>query len=261
MCLILLALDAHPDFAIVVAANRDEFHARPTAAADFWPDAADLLAGRDLEQGGTWFGVTRGGRIAMLTNHRDPRRQLAQAPSRGGLGTSFLLGDASAPDHLARLRDSAARYNGYNLVAGHWREGLSWFGSRSFRLERIAPGIHGLSNADLDTAWPKVERGRARLEEALRENPPGLEERLLALLDDRTVAADAYLPDTGVPLELERRLSAPFIVGREYGTRSSTVLLVERSGRARFVERSYGRDGEIAGQRSFLLQFDDRAML
>lgn len=246
VCLVLLAVRAHPLYPLVVAANRDEFHARPSAPAGFWDAAPGVLAGRDLEKGGTWLGVTRTGRIAALTNFRDPRAVRPDAASRGALVAGFLAGDASAEDWLgAALRD-AGRYNPFNLVAGTGAR-LLVLESRTGRTGTLAPGVHGISNALVDTPWPKVTRGKAALERLLAHAGELDPEELLLLLGDREPAPDAELPDTGVGLEKERLLSPAFIVSERYGTRSSTVLLLDGSGRARFVERSFDARGNATG--------------
>jgi uncharacterized protein with NRDE domain len=237
MCLILLAHEAHPRYRLVVAANRDELYARPTAPADWWAEAPHLLGGRDLRGGGSWMGITRAGRWAAVTNYRDPAAERKDAPSRGGLVGGFLLGEETPAAYLQRLAPRAGAYNGFNLLAGDARS-LRWLSNRDGSARTVAPGVHGLSNHLLDTPWPKVQRGKESLERLLRA--PALEpEPMLELLLDRTLAADHQLPDTGVGLPLERVLSTLFIASPEYGTRSSTALLVDRDDRVLFVERSY----------------------
>jgi uncharacterized protein with NRDE domain len=239
MCLIALALDAHPSYRLVITANRDEFYARPTAPAVWWADAPDVLAGRDLREGGTWMGVTRGGRVAAVTNYRDPGfAQLAGAPSRGALVADFLRGSADAETYAHELAQRAARYNGFNLLVGD-EGGLFYVSNRTEGVRRLEPGIYGLSNALLDTPWPKVVRAKAAMADALAAaDGEGWDARLWEALADRVIAADDALPDTGVGAERERQLSAPFIRTDVYGTRASTVLTITRGGRVRFVERS-----------------------
>lgn len=232
MCTLLFAVDAHPRYRLVVAANRDEFYGRPTAAAHWWPDAPQVLAGRDLQAGGTWLGVARDGRWAALTNVRDPRDIRPGAPSRGALVAEFLRGDAPADAYLRSI--APGRYQGFNLVAGD-PDGVWYLSQKEDAPRRLAPGVYGVSNAQLDTPWPKVERGKAGLRALLGRAEIGADE-LLALLADRSPAADEALPDTGVGLELERALSPLFIAMPGYGTRSSTALVVEAGGAVRLRE-------------------------
>lgn len=234
MCTLLFAVDSHPRYRLVVAANRDEFYARPTAAAGWWDDAPDVLAGRDLQAGGTWLGVTRGGRWAALTNIRDPKDVRVGAPSRGALVAEFLRGDAPPADYLRAIE--AARYAGFNLVVGD-AEATWYLSQRSDAPRRLAPGVYGVSNGLLGDPWPKVERGKASLR-ALLARPEIVAEALLSLLADASPAADAELPDTGVGLALERALSPLFVEMPGYGTRSSTALTIEVGGAALLRERS-----------------------
>ena len=240
MCLIAVAWRAHPDFALVVAGNRDEFFARPTEAAHWW-GRPDVLAGRDLRAGGTWMGVTRAGRFAALTNHRDPTSQRSDAPSRGALVGTFLTSPLTPTAALEETARTAPGYNGFNLLAAQWRgedAGL-WVVDETSRVSAIAPGVHALSNARIDTPWPKVDHAIAGMQEALHSAPDTdmLVARLLAVLADRTIAPDERLPHTGIALETERALSSPFIRMPGYGTRASTVLLVAHDGHVTFVER------------------------
>jgi uncharacterized protein with NRDE domain len=231
MCTLLIAWQVGP--ALVVAANRDEFYARPAAPAQFWADAPDLLAGRDLAAGGTWLGVTRDGRFAAVTNLREPGVAVPPgAPSRGALVAGFLRGALDPGDYVAALEPR--RYAGFNLVVADSRE-LWYVGSRSAP-RRLPPGVHGVSNAPLGASWPKVVRGTARLA-ALVEAGAAAPDALLALLADTTPADDAALPDTGVGLAMERTLSPLFIAGPVYGTCCSTAVVVD-AGRVDFCERT-----------------------
>jgi uncharacterized protein with NRDE domain len=244
MCLILAAWRAHPGYSLVVAANRDEFHARRAASAGFWPDAPRVLAGRDLEGGGTWLGVTTGGRFAALTNYRDPARVIAGAPSRGDIVRRFLAGAESPEAFRAWLDRVAHRYNGFNLLFGDARS-LHGYTNCGDPPGELPPGIYGLSNHLLDTPWPKVAQGKSRLAQALDALPD--DGPLMELLRDDRIAADDRLPRTGVSLEWERLLSAAFIRSPTYGTRSSTVLLI--AGReARFDEATYDPAGRETGR-------------
>jgi uncharacterized protein with NRDE domain len=244
MCLILLGYRAHPDYRLVVAANRDEWFRRPTASAAFWADAPEVLAGRDLEQLGTWLGITRTGRFAALTNFRDPGSQRADAPSRGHIVSGFLRGAESPADYLAALHASEARHNGYSLLVGD-ANALCFYSNRERQIKALRPGIYGLSNGLLDEPWPKVRHGKQRLSEELAAGVD--EERLLTLLDDTETAPDQELPRTGVSLDWERKLSALRILAGDYGTRSSTVLIVAGNAEARFAERSFNERGEQIG--------------
>ena len=259
MCLIAFALDAHPDYALVLAANRDEFYDRPTAPAHFWEGDQGLLAGRDERAGGTWMGVTRAGRFAALTNVRTgPRAERRpDAPSRGTLVKAFLTDERPPAAFLDALADEADRYNGFNLLAGVFEADetprlMHYSNHGSERARRVTPGVHGLSNAALDTAWPKVESARAGLARLLNDDRAA-PAPLLDLLSDPAPASEESLPDTGVPREWERALSSVFIQTDDYGTRSSTALLVGHSGDVTFVERTF-EEGTPAGDRRFSFQ-------
>ncbi|NWG31317.1 MAG: NRDE family protein [Rhodocyclaceae bacterium] len=243
MCLILVAWHAHHEYPLVVAANRDEFHARATAPAAFWEDHPEVLAGRDLAAGGTWLGITRNGRFAALTNFRDPASHRPYAPSRGRLVADFLCGEADIDAYLDVIEPE--RYNGFNLLLGDGRR-LVAFSNVSNERHLLAPGLYGLSNALLDTPWPKVGQAKTALEAALAHLPD--EHRLWALLRDDRTHPDETLPATGVPLEWERLLSAAFIRGADYGTRSSTVLTVSAGGIVSFDEQSW-LPGGVPGER------------
>ena len=238
MCLILLAYRAHPGYELVVAANRDEFYDRPTAPLAFWDDAPEVLAGRDLKAGGTWLGITRTGRFAALTNYRDPAQVAPDAPSRGQLVGACLREAESARAALERLAAQADVYNGFNLLLGDG-EGVFYHSNLTGGYRALEPGVYGLSNHLLDTGWPKLRRGLAKLRRALDQSPDPEPDQLLQLLTDRTPAPDAELPQTGVPLEWERWLSPMFIEAPGYGTRSSTVLLVNAGGGARMIEMTW----------------------
>lgn len=226
MCTLLFALDAHPRYRVVLAANRDEFHARPARGAGFWAEAPEVFAGRDLQACGTWFGVTLAGRWAALTNIRDPKDIRPGAPSRGELVAEFLRGGAPAEAYVRGL--AGERYAGFNLVVCD-EEGAWYLSNRAGGPRRLGPGVYGVSNALLDVPWPKVERGKAGLRALLEREEIGAE-ALLGLLADRGAAPDAALPDTGVGLALERALSPLFIDMPGYGTRASTAMLVETGG-------------------------------
>jgi uncharacterized protein with NRDE domain len=244
MCLILFAYDSHPDYRLVLAANRDEFYDRPTAPAAFWEDSPDVLAGRDLRSGGTWMGVTRQGRVAAVTNFRDPAGQNPDAPSRGWLVSDFLQGRAGAREYLEQLASHSAEYNGFNLLLAD-ATSLGYYSNRMQHPRLLGPGVYGLSNALLDAPWPKIVRGRAALADLLATGSGPSLEALFQLLADREVAGDEALPDTGIPREMERVLSPAFIASPRYGTRSSTVLLLDREGSVTLAERTFAPGAEL----------------
>ena len=242
MCLILIAHGAHSEFPLVIAANRDEYYERPTARAAFWQDHPYILAGRDLECMGTWLGVTRRGRFAALTNFRDPRERKTDAPSRGQLVSDFLVSEQEPREYLEEVGMQAQRYNGFNLLAGDM-DCVFYFSSREATVQKLSPGIHGLSNHLLDTPWPKVTRGKQRMQAALAGEPNT--ETLLALLHDREPAPEGELPDTGVGADLERVLSPALIVSPQYGTRASTAVLFGGDGSVSFAERTILPGGNV----------------
>lgn len=233
MCLIAVAWQAHADYPLIVLANRDEFYARPAAPARFWEEAPGVLAGRDLSAGGTWLGMTRQGRFAALTNVREPGMPKGER-SRGLLVSTYLLGDTAPQAYATQMAAEGAAYSGFNLLVGD-ADSLWWVSNRGEGPQRLGPGVHGLSNHLLNTPWPKVELARRGLQAQLPSPDP---EALFALLADERRAADADLPQTGVGLDMERLLSAPFIRSSLYGTRSSTVLLAGHA-RIRFVEQTF----------------------
>jgi uncharacterized protein with NRDE domain len=241
MCLILLGLDVHPHYSLIVGANRDEFYDRPTARAAFWKDAPRVLAGRDLKAGGTWLGIDRSGRFAAVTNYRQGEREVEAPRSRGHLVSDYLTGPSDGRAHMARVEREAALYNGFNLIASD-AGALFYFSNREGRARELGPGVYGLSNHLLDSPWPKVTAGKSGLTELLAGGGE-LVPSLFRLLSDRRQATEALLPHTGVGPEWERLLSSGFIASEGYGTRSSTVLLVGRDRGVRFEERSFGPGG------------------
>jgi uncharacterized protein with NRDE domain len=242
MCLVLIALDSHPEYSLIVAANRDEFYDRPTAPAGFWADAPSVLAGRDLKAGGTWLGIDRKGRIAAVTNYRQGERERPADRSRGRLVSDFLTGEVGAREHIERVKGEAGLYNGFNLIAGD-AGGLFYYSNREGQVRSLAPAVYGLSNHLLDTPWPKVAATKSAFGAVLKGGASELTAELFALLSDRSRAADDLLPSTGIGRDWERLLSSAFIATDQYGTRCSTVVLVGRDGRIVFVERNFGRRG------------------
>lgn len=238
MCLVLLDLHTHAAYPLTVAANRDESYARPAAPAAWWPDAPSVLAGRDLLGGGTWMGVARDGRWAAVTNVREPTvPQRRDAPSRGALVAGFLRGSASPEGYAAAIASRAGEWNGFNLLVGD-ADGAWWLSNRGPGAVRVEPGAHGVSNALLDTPWPKVVRGRDDVRRIVDGAPESVDEELFRALSLRDPAPDAELPDTGVGREMERALSPPFIATPGYGTRASTVLRIGAAGEVTFSERT-----------------------
>jgi uncharacterized protein with NRDE domain len=242
MCLVVVAINAHPRYRLALAANRDEYHARPAAPAGWGNDGefAGVLAGRDLAAGGTWLGVRRDGVFALVTNVRDGKAQDPAAPSRGALVPRVLV------EGLASVAQDAHRYNGFNLLAGD-ASSVAWISNRSVSRRTVEQGVHGLSNAALDVPWPKLVRTQERMRQWIESATLDVEP-LFAALADRERASDAQLPSTGVALEWERILSAPFIVTERYGTRCSTVYAIDQDDRAIFCERSFAPDGSLTGE-------------
>ncbi len=245
MCLLAIAWRIRDDWPLLLAANRDEFHARAAAPAE--RQVPGYIAGRDLAAGGTWLGATENGRFAVVTNFRDPSEPGDRLRSRGALVSGFLSGAQTAADYAREVADAAALYRGFNLLLGDV-DSLWYVGSRAGAPRALAPGVHGLSNHLLDTPWPKVTQLQARLQAALLLRDPV--PPLFDALGDRSIAADESLPDTGIGLLRERMLSAAFIVAPGYGTRCSTVLALARK-RGRFIEQAWNPDGTKAALRSF----------
>ena len=243
MCLIVFAWRPGHALPLIVAANRDEFHARPTQPLGAWEDAPGVYAGRDLEAGGTWLGVGPQGRFAALTNIRDPR-QPQGLRSRGELVAAYLRGEMDVETYLDQVAGRRNEYSGFNLLAGN-HESLGYLSAIDGEPRRLPMGVYGLSNAGLDTPWPKLLKARAGLQDALPDPDP---QRLLELLADTEEAPETALPQTGVGLSTERLLSSVFITSQNYGTRASTVLIVEAGGRRRLLERSFGPFGGHLGE-------------
>jgi uncharacterized protein with NRDE domain len=240
MCLIVFAWRPTHALPLIIAANRDEFHARPSLPLGPWEDSPQIIAGRDLQAGGTWMGVGPDGRVAALTNIREPGAPVGSR-SRGELPERFLRSQLSPEAYLTELIGHLEHYSGFNLLVGDARE-LWHLNSRTGAPEQLPAGIYGLSNAALDTPWPKLLRARAALHACV--NAPETE-TLLQLLSDSQLAADAELPSTGVPYEWEKRLSSVFIASADYGTRASTVLIRRADGSTDITERCFGPDGPL----------------
>ena len=255
MCLIYIAWRRHPRYRLLVAANRDEFHARPALPAHWWDDAPGVLAGRDLQAGGTWLGVSPGGRFSAITNYREPSVHLVGAPSRGTLVSEFLTGNESAPTYHRRIIGEGHRYNGFSLLAMDG-DTLAFASNRCREVLRLAPGVYGLSNHLLDTPWPKVTEGKAELERLLAEPDVRVPDllALLAVADSRIVEAPGA--DIGNDPGRMQWRSSRFILGRDYGTRTSTVVRLDADGAGVFVERSFDSRGTAVGDVAFELGID-----
>lgn len=247
MCLVAVAWKSHPRWRLLLAGNRDEFHARPTAALARWPDMRTIRAGRDLQSGGTWVGIDDRGRCAVVTNVRDPLAATSSGPSRGRLPIGFLAGDLEAGQHAHGLVATAGDYAPFNLLIAD-ADSCEYTGNHP-RLEHrtIAPGIHGMSNGGFDVQWPKTRCLCAAMSKWSQTEATDPAPLWQALADER-VATDAELPDTGVGIELERRLSPAFIRGPAYGTRASTIIAIDYEGRGYISERRFGPDGVLEGE-------------
>ena len=260
MCIAAFAWNPESETPLVLAANRDEFFARPTEPMHWWPDQ-QILAGRDLKGNGAWLGVTRAGRFALLTNVRNPALRREDAPSRGGIVKDFLESTIPSSVFVAALAENAPRYEGFNALCGQAnaesRE-LSFLNSVERVGKRLEPGLYGLSNASLDTEWPKLIRIKQGLRHALAERDLSAQDvRLLRLLQNPTPAADRQLPNTGVPIEWERALGSIFINRDDYGTRASTILRVSGA-RASVAEVNYAPDASVTKRSAF--EFDISAV-
>ncbi len=251
MCLIVFSYDQHPKYKLILAANRDEFYERPTTAMHYWDEHPDLLAGKDLKAGGTWLGLHKAGRFAALTNYRDLTIKKEDPPSRGHLVKDFLLKEEEPERYLQKLNSDAKRYEGFNLLT-MGAEGLYHFSNQTNEIQPVKPGIHGLSNALLNTPWPKVQKAQQRFSETLQDSFS--EEKLFSFLTDTEKAKDEQLPSTGIPFEWEKAISSIFIKTEGYGTRSSTVLTLTYDGEVNIIERRYEHeDDRVKEENSFQL--------
>lgn len=249
MCLIHFHLQEHPHYQLIVAANRDEFYDRPTEKAHFWPDAPTLLAGRDSLQKGTWLGITKEGRFAALTNIRDQSLEGNDKKSRGHIVRGYLTSKEHPLKFLEQLRNEKHAYAGFNILIGNSDE-LYHYNNVEDSVTKVEQGTHSLSNATLNTPWPKVANGKKQFDEYIRHTEQIDTERIFQILENDEQAPDAELPDTGVGLELERKLSASFIKTPDYGTRSATVLLIGRNHHVTFKERTYEK-GKFVVEKEF----------
>lgn len=250
MCTILFSYKTNTAYPLILASNRDEFYDRPTAPAGFWEDEPQLLAGRDLKECGTWLGITKSGKIATLTNFRDPRSVRDDAPTRGKLINDFLLNNDAPEEYLQRVKEKAHVYNGFNLIFGYIFD-LYYFSNKGGLFQKLSPGLYGLSNALLDTPWPKVERGKTMLGRLVTGKDSVDPEDIFSILADTFLPADDLLPHTGVGLKWERILAPLFVQSPVYGTRFSTVVLVDRNYWVTFIERSFQAGPEKYETRKF----------
>lgn len=237
MCLITFSYQQHPKYRLIFAANRDEKHERPTRQAKFWDNHPEILAGKDLKAGGTWMGITQYGSWAALTNFRNPSIRRDDPPSRGKLVLDYLKNGDRPEDYLRELHPKANQYMGFNLLVGSMDQ-LGYYSNQQNEIELLDSGLYGLSNHLLDTGWPKVQRAKEKLNELIKDESIS-EEALFDLLADDQEAPDSELPSTGIPKEIERKVSPIFIKSEDYGTRCSTVLLIDNEGQVTFTERRF----------------------
>ncbi len=242
MCLTVFAYKVHPDYPLIFASNRDEFYDRPASPATFWYDHPSLLAGRDLKAGGTWLGITRDYRFAAITNYRDMSAIKKNAPSRGDIITNYISSNLATPEFLSLLKKSADSYNGFNLIAGDVND-LWYYTNQKDDPVQIEPGYHTLSNAFLDTPWPKTEKALSEFKTVINEHGPE-ENRIFELLQNTERYPDESLPSTGLSAEMERVVSSIFITSKNYGTRCSTVICSNPDADTTFTEITY-KKGEV----------------
>ena len=247
MCLILIAFKTVDDYPLLIAANRDEFHARPAQKADWWPDDSDVLGGRDLQAGGTWLAVHRSGKFAAVTNYRDADSSKRGKRSRGYLVSEYLQGDLSPTEYLQTL--DGDDFAGFNLLVSDGQT-LAYQSNRSDRCGELPPGVYGLSNATLDTPWEKVERSKNKLQELIDAGAVN-ETSLLRVLGDKEKGPVDEVKSDRLPFATAHAITAPFIVLPEYGTRCSTVVLADQNGRWSLVERRFAADGSKSGESQF----------
>jgi uncharacterized protein with NRDE domain len=258
MCLLAFAINSHPLYRLVLAANRDEKFIRPTVKADFWKDIPHILAGRDLEAGGTWLGISKNGRLAALTNYYGPDEYATNKRSRGQLVTDFLNGDLPPEYYYEHLRRTGECYNGFGLIFGD-TVGLNYATNRGPSVYGLGAGVHGLSNHLLNTHWPKVAVAKVGLQDIIKNKGVINPEELFTLLTDRTRFPDHVLPDTGMGIHRERALSSLFVNREGFGTRCSTVILIGLDNRVTFLERSFDAEQHTTGTVEFHFELEPDA--
>lgn len=256
MCLIIFAWDVHPKYQLILAANRDEFYQRPSATAGFWQDQPDILGGRDLQAGGSWMTLSRFGRFAAVTNYRDPANINPDALSRGELTTQFMNSREEPSAYVANLHNQAGQYNGFNLLVCNLEE-MVHYSNYERKLNVLKPGVYGLSNALLDTEWPKVIQSKQRFEKLIASQ--FTHEDLIKMMGDTEEAYDALLPSTGVSKELERALSPVCIRMDNYGTCCTTILTIDRDTQVNFTEKSYPVGNRQDTSVNYQFQISDQA--
>ncbi|MFT5544176.1 MAG: hypothetical protein ACI97K_001623 [Glaciecola sp.] len=254
MCILFIAVNQHPKFPLIIAANRDEFYERPTSNSAFWEHQKDILAGKDKQAGGTWMGINKNGDISALTNIRAPGKEVENAVTRGELVLNYLLGSKTQRENYPQtLAESKASYNGYNLLFGNLEQ-LYVYNNFDDSCILLEPGVYGLSNASLNSPWPKISTGRDALAKYCQHADVLDTEHLFELLRNDKPAEDHVLPKTGVPIEWERRLSSIFIQSPEYGTRSSTLLMLDNDSHVVWEERTFNSNAEQTSVQHF--EFD-----
>ena len=254
MCLILFAVNQHPKYKVIIAANRDEFFNRPTLSSNFWKENKLILGGRDVQSQGTWLGIKKNGRFIAITNYRDPKNVNVKAKSRGELSKNFLIQGQSIPDFLTKVSENRHEYNGFNLLlSDDGFDSLYHYSNVSDKTTKINNGIHGLSNHLLNTSWPKIESGKIQISKIIKSDSIDVY-KIVEMLKNGKTAPDKLLPDTGISHDLEKKLSPVFISMKGYGTRCSTVVLVDRSNKITFLEVSYNENKEVIEENKYTIQ-------
>lgn len=260
MCLIVFAYKVHKKYRLILSANRDEFFARPTEPLKVWEDAPKIIGGRDLQQGGTWMAFSKNGRFAALTNVRNPASMKQNARSRGELIPSFLLSEADPLSYLETVRDRMTDYNGFNILAGDLKE-LFFLSSTDHKIIKVQPGIHAVSNRTINTPWVKcevVKKGLGSELDTMPDEPDfsDIEQNLCRMMHNSDTVPDELLPDTGVGIDLERKLSSVFVSMAGYGTRSTSVVLQDFSGNLAFSETTWSEDGNRQDYRKMIMNLE-----